>query len=232
MWIHEYHFSDTGELAGDLARSIAGSLGEAVAARGEASLVVSGGRTPRALFQRLSALALPWESVWITLADERWVAPGNPDSNETLVRETLLAGPAAAARFVGLKVDGEDPEASTRRCAAALSDLPRPFDVVLLGMGDDGHTASLFPGCELVAPAADRHGRPTCAAVRPPTAPHPRMSLTPAALLDSRRIVLLFTGNGKWAVYQKAREQGPSDELPVRHALHQEEVPVDVYWAP
>jgi len=225
-------FSTPQALAEALAGRIAAELSRAIEARGKASLVVSGGRTPLALFEQLRQQPLPWSAVWITLADERWVPPDSPDSNEGLVRQGLLQGPASEAHFVGLWNPAPTPEAGQAACAKALEALPRPFEVVVLGMGDDGHTASLFPKAPQLAAALDLEGQALCLPIDPVTAPHPRMTLTLPALLASRWIVLHLVGETKWQVYQQASTPGPVNELPVRAVLQQTKVPIDVYWSP
>lgn len=102
-WVHEHRFPDSLALAHALSGELKVDLEEAMAARGQASLVVSGGRTPVKLFEQLRTEALDWSKAWVTLSDERWVETASPASNEKLVREALLTGPAAAAHFVGLK---------------------------------------------------------------------------------------------------------------------------------
>jgi 6-phosphogluconolactonase len=231
-WVHEHRFPDRPALAAALAGEIKVDLEEAIAARGAGSLVVSGGRTPGLMFKRLAAEKLDWAQVWVTLADERWVETTADASNERFVRENLLIGPAAAAHFVGLKNPASTPEAGADWATRALTRVPHPFDVVVLGMGDDGHTASLFPGSMALARALDPTVPPACVAINALVAPHARLSLNLAALLDARRIVVHVEGDAKWAVYQRARTPGTAAELPVRAVLQQKEVPVDVYWAP
>ena len=221
---------DRDALARALAESVAGDLAAAVAARGAASLVVSGGSTPRPLFAVLSGLALPWEKVTITLADERWVPVDDDASNEALVRRRLLVGAAAGARFVGLKNEAATPEAGRDACGAALAAVPRPFDVVVLGMGGDGHTASLFPGAAQLAEGLATEA--LCLPMRPPAAPHPRMSLSLRALLDSRRLVVHVTGDDKWQVYRAALADGPVEDLPIRAVLRGGHPDLGVWWAP
>jgi 6-phosphogluconolactonase len=231
-WVHEHRFPDSTALAHALAGEIRVDLEEAIGVRRTASLAVSGGRTPLKLFEQLRAEKLPWSNVWITLADERWVDVDDDASNERLVRRHLLLEQAAPARFVGLKNPASTPEAGADWSWRALSRVPRPFDVVLLGMGEDGHTASLFPGSLALSRALDATAAPGCVAVNALKTPHARVSLNLAALLDARRIILHIEGESKWQVYQRARMPGSAAELPVRAILHQREVPVDVYWAP
>lgn len=231
-WVHEHRFPDRPALAAALAGEIKVDLEEAIAARGAGSLVVSGGRTPGLMFKRLAAEKLDWAQTWVTLADERWVETTADASNERFVRENLLIGPAAAAHFVGLKNPAPTPEAGADWANRALTRVPHPFDVVVLGLGDDGHTASLFPGSMALARALDPTVPPACVAINALVAPHARVSLNLAALLDARRIVVHIEGDAKWAVYQRARTPGTAAELPVRAVLQQKEVPVDVYWAP
>lgn len=230
-WVHEHRFPDRQALAHALAGEIRVDLEEAITARGTASLVVSGGRTPAKLFEHLRNEKLDWSKVWVSLADERWVDTTASASNERLVRESLLVGPAGAAHFVGLKNPAPTPEAGADWATRALTRVPHPFDVVVLGMGEDGHTASLFPGSMALARALDPAATPACIAVNALVAPHARISLNLAALLDSRRIVLHIEGEEKWHVYQRARMPGTTAELPVRAVLHQKEVPVGVYWS-
>ncbi len=231
-WIHEHRFPDATALRNALSGEIKVDLEEAVAARGAASMIVSGGRTPVRLFEQLREEKLDWSQVWITLADERWVETSSEDSNERLVREHLLVGPAAAARFVGLKNPAPTPEAGADWATRALTRVPDPYDIVLLGMGEDGHTASLFPGSLALARGLDASAAPGCLAVNALKAPHARISLNLRALLDARRIVVHIEGPAKWQVYQRARAPGSAAELPIRAVLHQKEVPVDVFWAP
>lgn len=228
----EHRFPDPTALAHALSGEIQVDLAEAIEVRGAASLVVSGGRTPTLLFEQLRREELPWANVWVTLADERWVETTSTASNERFVRETLLRDAAAAAHFIGLKNPAPTPEAGAEWAARALTRAPRPFDVVMLGMGEDGHIASLFPGSLALARALDASAPPTCVAVNALTAPHARLSMNLAALLDARRIVLHIEGEAKWKVYQRARTPGTAGELPVRAILQQKETPVDVFWAP
>jgi len=210
-----------------LAAVIAGHLSDAIAAREVATLALSGGRSPVPLFEALQDAALPWERVIVAQVDERWVPADHEDSNARLIRTHLLCGPAAAARFVPMENDAADPQSGQPACEAAMRSLPLPFDVTLLGMGEDGHTASLFPKAEQLDEALST--RALTIAVTPPAAPHARMSLTAAGLLNSRLLILQIGGAAKQAVYRAALSPGPVEEMPVRVALHQEQVPVEVW---
>ena len=230
MSITEYREPTAEKLTARLAAYIEAGLNKAVDDRGRASLVLSGGNTPRPLLEDLAQRSLPWTQITVTLADERWVDPSSKDSNEAMVRETLLQGEAAAANFVPLKNAASDVLEGQKVCNKAIENMPRPFDIMILGMGEDGHTASLFPG--VAGSALDNNATEFCLPIYPPSAPHDRMTLTANAILDSRRILLHIAGAKKWQIYQEALTPGPVDELPIRVVLHQDRVSVDVYWNP
>ncbi|MBC7944660.1 MAG: 6-phosphogluconolactonase [Burkholderiales bacterium] len=215
-----------------MAQRVADRLTGAIAARGRATLVLSGGRTPIRFFEQLRQQSLQWDRLIVTLADERWISPASADSNERLVREHLLMGEAGRARFFGLKNTAPTPFEGLQDCSDMLGQLPRPFDVVVLGMGDDGHFASLFPGIPELEAALDLNSGARCVAVDPPSAPHQRMSQTLAALLDAGQLILHFEGERKWRRYLEALESGPANELPTRALLGQQRTQVEVYWAP
>ena len=227
---------DAHALAGRLARHVAARLAEAIEARGAASLAVSGGSTPPPMFDALARETIDWSRVAVTLADERAVPLDDPASNEAMVRERLLAHEAGAARMVGLyREDGD-----LARVTGALGAIARPFDVVILGMGGDGHTASLFPDApELEAAMASSE---TVLFMRPPSADQLRITLTRAALLDARELLLHVTGAAKRAVLEGAmdawRERGDVPAtLPIARVLGaaaaREGGPaLGVWWAP
>jgi 6-phosphogluconolactonase len=225
-------FPDSAALTKALAAEIIASLEDGLRAGRSASLVVSGGRSPVALFETLSSSELDWRRVWIALTDERCIETTSSDSNEHLVREHLLRNAAAKANFVGMNTGAADPDGGAASSWQVIAPLPRPFDYVLLGMGDDGHTASLFPDSPGLSVALDPLQPPGCVRMMAPVAPHARMSLNLSALLDARRIALLILGSGKWATYERALMSGPVSEMPVRALLRQQQVPVSVYWAP
>lgn len=231
---NEYLYQEKTSLTQALADNIADRLQQAVSTRGAASLLVSGGRSPIELFKALSSRDLPWDRVWIALVDERWVAPDHADSNEALVRQYLLQGRAAAARFIGMKNSAPTPEAGAADCSRQLAEIPEPFDVVVLGMGDDGHTASLFPGADELPLGLNRQSGLRTLAVNPKHAPYPRMTYSLPALLNSHYLVLSLGGEAKWQVYRTASEAGDAaaiEAMPIRAFLFQDEVTLDVYWS-
>ena len=225
-------FADNDALSRALSAQLAAGLKAGIAARGLASLVVSGGKSPIKLFERLRAEDLDWSSVCIALADERWVEPSDAGSNEKLVRDVLLQGSAAAARFLGLKNAAPTPDLGAVSAWETFARVPRPFDAVVLGMGDDGHIASLFPGSPNLPRALNPAAVAGCVGMWSPVAPHPRLSLNLSALLDSRRIVLSIGGTEKWRTYCTAADSGAVEDMPVRAVLRQRRTPVEVMWSP
>jgi len=210
------------EMAEAAAHGVAARLAEGLAARDRASLVATGGRSPGPVYDLLrDAPGIDWARVAVTLSDERCVAAEAPEANVRLVRERLLAGPAASARLVPLW-----PRPDAAEIAALL-----PFDAVLLGMGEDGHVASLLPGDPGLARNLDPRGTALTAEVpaglgSPPLA---RVTLTLKALLAARAIFLLIAGGTKREVIGRALA---GEDLPVRALLAQADVPVRVLWSP
>ena len=228
--MHYKPFTSAAELEDELAAQIAATLSEACAQRIRPSLVVSGGRTPAALFEKLSHKDIPWQKIAITLADERWVAADHAASNEKLVRATLLQNKAADAEFISLTTDHDTPEAGLQDVETRLADIPQPFDIVLLGMGDDGHTASLFPDAPELNAALQSENM--CHPMHPPNAKQARISLTASALLNSREIVVLIAGQKKLEVMRSALSGNDVMHMPVRFLFQQQRVPVTFYWSP
>jgi 6-phosphogluconolactonase len=225
-------FSGEEPLVKELVRNIGTALDKGINERGKASLLVSGGRTPILLFQALSTAELNWEQVTVSLVDERWCATDQPDSNELLVRTHLLQNRARQCGFIGMKIPAQTAREGEVECERRLQALDRPFDIVILGMGDDGHTASLFPGAPELAAATRMDSGRICMAMTPPHVPYERMSLTLPAILSTLQIFLHITGENKRKVYEKAVAGGPVQEMPIRSILRQKKIPVTVFWAP
>jgi 6-phosphogluconolactonase len=225
------HIFETREQASiAAAQRIGEALDRRLEGQGEASLVVSGGTSPAGVFAELAKTALPWSGVHVILSDERWVPPDHEDSNERLVRETLLAGEAKGATLLPVFRQGTTIE---ERCSEINEELllaPFPFACALLGMGEDGHFASLFPDAENLQEGLDVDSRQLCIPVQTAASPHPRVSLTLSALSRSDEIVLLIFGDAKRDVYEAARIS--TNGSPVSHLLRQKRAPVHVCWAP
>jgi 6-phosphogluconolactonase len=213
-------FPSSSDLAAEAAEALTAQLSRALEVRGRASLVGTGGRMPGPVYDRLSLAPLDWSKVVVTLSDERHVDIDSPESNARLLRERLLVRLAASAHFLPL-TDYAEP---------ALRAL-LPFDAVMLGMGEDGHIASLIPGSPVLAEAMDR-SKPSLVAESPAgwgSPPVARITLTLTALLQSRAIFLLIAGDAKRQVVADALAGA---ELPVRAILRQDRVPVRVLWSP
>ncbi|MCV6606475.1 MAG: 6-phosphogluconolactonase [Porticoccaceae bacterium] len=218
------------KLAEQLAATVARELRRAIEERGVATLAVSGGSTPKAFFQALSRRELPWQQVIVTLVDERWVEPDHPASNARLVAEQLLKNRARKARFMPLKNSSETPFEGVDQVEQSLRELSLPFDVVVLGMGDDGHTASFFPHADNLAEALDVDGERLCLAIKPPVAPHDRITLSLPAILNSRYLALHFEGDSKWRVFQKALGMAAQTSYPVSAVLRQDRAAVNLFY--
>jgi 6-phosphogluconolactonase len=212
-------FADGEALAQGLAEWTAERLRSGIAARGVALLVVSGGKSPARFFDRLSDSPLDWTRVAVTLADERRVADDSPRSNARLVRERLLRNRAQAASFTPLadvRLPGDQELAAA---SARIATLPSPADVVILGMGDDGHTASWFPGTEGLAEVMDPGARQLVAPIQAANAGEPRLTLTGRIILRARAIALEIEGDAKLATFAAALEPGPVEAMPIRAVL-------------
>jgi 6-phosphogluconolactonase len=226
-------FSTLDDMIGQLATDVARRLTEAVSARGVASLVVPGGSTPGRLFDALADQDAPWDKVQVTGTDERWLPHGHPDTHETLVRTRLLRGRAANATYVALKTASPTPAGAEPAVEAVLSRMPRPFDVTLIGMGDDGHIASLFPHAPGLERALEPESPLLVASFHVPTAAGSpdRMSLSLSALLDSRFLGVLIAGASKLATLERAEAGDDVQDMPVRALLRQDRTPVTVFWS-
>lgn len=218
------------QLNADFARRIADILTAAINVSGTASLVVSGGRTPQAMFNTLSKMAIDWSKVSITLADERWVGVDDPASNEAMVKSNLLVNHGAAATFIGLKTAHDDARDAIDECSKNLNSIKTPFDVLILGMGEDGHTASLFPCSEQISQGLDLSNDAQYIAVQPTTAPNQRMSLTLKALLNSKNVFLHLTGTSKKQVLETVLADEDELAMPIRAVIHRTNV--ELVWAP
>lgn len=218
-------------LDAELSDKVANALSEAIAQKGRASLAVSGGSTPKGFFKALSLKPLAWEKVTITLADERWVDYDSSDSNTRLVHENLLQNNAKAATFFHLKQgDALSEETLATLNVAAQNDL-LPLDVLILGMGEDGHTASLFPCSDQIATGLSLDNPNVLMKVEPKTAPHQRITFSFASLIQSKNIILHISGPAKKDVLNKALAGTDDFEMPIRAFLNHPSLNTQVYWA-
>ncbi|WP_408635798.1 6-phosphogluconolactonase [Paraneptunicella aestuarii] len=223
-------FKSAEDLNAAFAERIVQILQEAISQEGRASLLVSGGRTPMPLFKQLSETSIDWSKVDVSLVDERWVDETDESSNTKMVRENLLQSHAAKANFVGLKSAESNAEDAVATCTENLVNIKQPFDVLILGMGEDGHTASLFPCSQQIKAGLDLNTDACYIAVQPTTAPHQRMSLTLKSILNSKHIFLHLTGDGKKAVIEQALAGDDPLEMPIRAVLQHADV--ELMWAP
>ena len=225
-------FANGAELASKLADKVAGALSAAIAARGTANIAVSGGSTPKAFFQALSSRPLDWGKVTITLVDERFVPADNPRSNHLLVKENLLKDKAAAAQFLPLYQAVASVEEAATIATQETKTVGNPFDVAILGMGNDGHTASFFPGGSNLAKALNPQTPRGIITMAAEGAGEPRLTFTFSSLQDARLLVLHIEGEGKKDVLAKAEAPGAETEMPIRAILRGAASPVEIYWAP
>jgi len=225
-------FTTRTDLDSALANTISDLLAAAIKLKGKASIAVSGGSTPKGLFSILSQSEIDWSKVTITLADERWVALDSQDSNTRLVHENLLQNNASAAKFFHLKQGDElSIETLTDLNLAAKTSL-LPLDVLILGMGEDGHTASLFPCSEQITEGLDEANPDALLSVEPKTAPHQRISFTFASLSTCENVFLHLCGENKQTVLNKALNGEDKFEMPIRAFLHHPSLNTQIYWAP
>jgi len=237
IMVKEFFFEQKQHLITALAAECQDVLHEALSKHGAATLLVSGGTTPAPLYEALSKTDLNWKKIKIALVDERWVDSDHSASNEALIKRNLLINNAKSATFTGMKNSAPTAVKGQAETEANYQKLPQPFSLAIVGMGIDGHTASLFPGAKGLESALKEDGEQLTAAINAVqsdvTGPNTeRISLTLAALMKTERIVVLFTGEDKLAVFNMAQKPGPIEDMPIRAILHQEQVPVELYWAP
>ncbi|WP_371379262.1 6-phosphogluconolactonase [Thalassotalea aquiviva] len=223
-------FTSKAELDQALAEKIAQQLQDAIEQKGHASIAFSGGSTPKGLFDALSNIDLDWHKVTVTLADDRWVDEQHDSSNAKLIKENLLVNHAHAARFFALK-QGQD---LTKEQLAELTEQAHqhvlPLDVTILGMGEDGHTASIFPCSAQVDEGLDVDATPALIKVVPTTAPFERISFNFTALIQSNHLYLHIVGDSKQQVLEQALSSDDAREMPIRAFLQHPTKLCEIYW--
>lgn len=220
----------------ELADAVAGDVGfiieSAVDARDESLIAVPGGTTGPAVFPKLAAQKLQWKKVTIIPTDDRLVPMESELSNVRGIARALLP---TGARVIPIAADIADYKLAGNSADARLQDLPWPPDLVWLGMGKDGHTASIFEGPDFQAALDAPKARRAIGVMPDPLpaeAPVPRVSLTRSAILSARTILITITGNEKRAILDQAIADGQSSNLPIGRVLAEVDQPIDIHWAP
>ncbi|UTO28757.1 6-phosphogluconolactonase [Bartonella harrusi] len=232
MNIDRLNFETPTDLALALADRVAAELSIAVLERKRAILAVSGGKTPELFFHYLSKADIDWQNIIITLVDERFVPTHDERSNEHMVRCHLLQNFASKAHFVGLYHKAITVELAAFSAASRINTLPRPFDVIVLGMGSDGHTASFFSDADRLRQALDLHTQALVLPLHAKSALEPRLTLTLPVIMQSRCILLHFEGFQKRDCFEVVCQEGSEMEMPVRAVLRNAHHLVQVYWSP
>lgn len=203
-----------------LTLDITKKLTQAIAEKGQASFVVSGGRSPIALFNALSHADLDWSKVIVSLVDDRWVNSEHENSNELLVNTHLLINKASTATFIGLVGAQESAFDGVDDAVAKFSSVTE-IDIMILGMGEDGHTASIFPCCEQLDDAMNVDNNNRLIATKPTTAPFERISLTLNEILAAKQVYLPLSGEGKVSVFETAKQLTDYKKMPIAAVINQ-----------
>ncbi len=227
-----WEYDDVDEMAEAVAGDVGFIIESALDARGSCLLALPGGRTPKPIFAKLAEASVPWKKVTIIPTDDRLVPMDDERSNVRAIAQAFLR---AGARVVPIATEIPDYKLAGNSADARLQDLPWPPDLCWLGMGDDGHVASIFAGPDLQdaldAPKARRAVGIMPDPV-PADSPVPRVTLTRAAILSARTILITITGDKKRELLEGAIADGQSSKLPIGRVLAEAEQPIDIHWAP
>ena len=228
----EFHeFKNTEDTIGALAQKISAEIQQTLSEQTECSLALAGGNTPKPLYQHLSQQALPWHKINATLTDERWLEPSDASSNQNMIWHSLIQNKAVEINFVPLKNPYATPELGKAECEAILNQTIPSLDLVVLGMGDDGHFASIFPNMENTQSLLNISNHQKCEAANPENK-EPRMSLSLSYLLTAKHIYLLISGNDKKTIIDSVLERkAEHTAYPVCSLLMQTGTPISIYWS-
>ncbi|EFL89241.1 6-phosphogluconolactonase [Ahrensia sp. R2A130] len=227
-------FETREDLANQLAEDVATRLETDIEAGHFASLALSGGSTPKLFLQTLAKNpSFESDMTYLAMVDERFVPPTHERSNERMIRDNAGLQDHPDSEFLSLWRDAMTPgEAAAAAGEKLAEDEERPFDVLVLGMGEDGHTASFFPGSPQLAAATDPKQAASFLRVEAPDVPDPRITMTLPVIVEATYLVLHIEGEKKRAVFEEAMKDGPADDLPIRHVLRHPDAHLNVYWAP
>lgn len=228
-------YKNKNELFSETAMRCQQQLGKALAKNGKASFIIPGGTTPGPAFEQLSKANLAWNDVTIAQSDERWVAADHPQSNQRLTEQTLLINQAKQAQYVAMKNQHATAKLGEAQCDSEYKAMPNPFSLTMLGMGLDGHIASLFPNKGIIDTALKQKKENICMAIDATgcevAGDYPeRMSLTFTGILNSELIVILILGQAKFDVVNLATNNTDPLAFPISVLLNQTETPVEIHW--
>ena len=230
--IEWWEYDDAQEMAAAVAGDVQFIIESALDARGAAVVALAGGKTPLPIYEKLASAKLDWKRVTIVPGDDRIVPLGDPLSNVTAIGKVFL--PRGARVIPLVSATAPDYKAAGRAADALLQDVHWPLDLCLLGIGGDGHAASIFPGPdydEALNGPKERRALGVMPDPLPPEAPVPRVTLSRAAIVSARALMIAITGQEKRDVLESAIEQGASSNYPVGRILADVELPVDVHWS-
>lgn len=230
--IEWWDYDDADEMAAAVAGDVQFIIESAIDARGAAVVALAGGKTPLPIYEKLAAAKLDWKRVTIVPGDDRLVPLGDPLSNVTAIGKVFIPKGARVIPLISATV--ADYRAAGRAADAILQDLHWPLDLCLLGVGGDGHCASIFPGPdfdEALNGPRERRATGVMPDPLPPEAPVARVTLSKAAIVSARALMIAVTGQAKRDVLEQAIEQGASSNYPVGRVLADVELPVDIHWS-
>ena len=227
--LRENIFTNKAKLELELAEEISQKLDLELKNKGEANLLVSGGSTPKKLYEILSNKKIDWKNVSIGLIDERFVATNSEESNELLIKNTLLKNNAADAKFIGLVFNLDDYQENLNITISKNKPFCKSITCSILGMGLDGHTASLFPNSEEIYTDDSIFGDKIIINTKASSEPRKRISYTKSKILSSKHLFLYFNGKEKLDVFNSAKESNNPSLKPISAFIHQNKKTLNVF---